>query len=241
MARASKRAASPKYAASTTSRRPTFPYAERPGTLRRFLTEAPKHPRPAKVNADYLAALGMAGGANRTIIRVLRRVGLINEQSEPTDVYAAFMRTGSGPAVLGDRIRQVYAPLFEAHHRPDQESNDVLRNLFNIHSGGAGNTVDLQIQTFRALCENADFDIEAPAMSETSAGAPARSQGSTSVGSTTGAAGSSGPSVHIDLHIHLPPGRSSRDYQYIIQDIARYIYGSPETGEENNSSRAEER
>lgn len=238
MAGARKRT-TPHRAVSATSRRPTLPYTERPGTLRRFLAEVPRRPRPAKVNGDYLAALGMSGGSNRSIIRVLRTVGLINEQSEPTDVYTAFMRTGSGPAVLGERIRQVYASLFEAHHRPDRESNDVLRNLFNIHSGGSGNTVDLQIQTFRALCENADFDSAAPAVSETIAGASALSAASTAA--ATGSHGSFLPSVHIDLHIHLPPGRSSRDYQYIIQDIARYIYDRPDAGEENNPSRTEER
>lgn len=233
-----RRAPNPK--ASSTSRSPTFPYAERPGTLRRFLAEVPRRPRPAKVNADYLAALGMSGGSNKSIIRVLRTVGLINEQNEPTDAYSAFMLTGSGPAVLGDRIRRVYAPLFEAHHRPDRESNDVLRNLFNIHSGGAPHTIELQIQTFRALCENADFDAVTPAMPEMRSGPSARNQAATSIG-FSGASGSPYPSVHVDLHIHLPPGRSSRDYQYIIQDIARYIYGHPEAGEESSPSKTEER
>jgi hypothetical protein len=31
--------------------------------------------------------------------------------------------------------------------------------------------------------------------------------------------------VHIDLHIHLPENKSRRDYEAIIEDIGRYIYG----------------
>ena len=32
------------------------------------------------------------------------------------------------------------------------------------------------------------------------------------------------PAIHIDLHIHLPENKTTRDYEAIIQDIARYIF-----------------
>ena len=38
--------------------------------------------------------------------------------------------------------------------------------------------------------------------------------------------------VNINLHIHLPEGKSSRDYQYIIQDIAKYIYRYSDVGDD---------
>ncbi len=33
------------------------------------------------------------------------------------------------------------------------------------------------------------------------------------------------PPIRVDLHIHLPENKTSRDYEAIIQDIAKYIYG----------------
>ena len=33
------------------------------------------------------------------------------------------------------------------------------------------------------------------------------------------------PPMQIDLHIHLPENKTTRDYEAIIQDIAKYIYG----------------
>jgi hypothetical protein len=191
--------------------------------LRRFLGEVPKRPRPTVVDRQLLAAWTLSGSENYTIIRVLKAVNLLNERNEPTDTYAAFMRAGRGPAVLGQQIRQVYAPLFEAAHAPHREQADELRNLFNIHaSGSAAGTIDLQIQTFKALCDFAAFDGAAAAATEPGGAALAQS--------AAGAAGMResqvGPPIHIDLHIHLPPGKTSRDYQYIIQDIARYLYGT---------------
>jgi|GEM_PF-1376649 len=211
----------------------TFPYTTRPGGLRKFLSEIPRRPRPTKVNVELLAGWGLSGSENYTIVRVLKAVALLNDNNEPTDVFAGFMRAGTGPAVLGAQIRRVYAPLFEASHAPHRESAEDLRNLFNIHAaGGAAATIDLQIQTFKALCDSASF--EAAAASGVTASSVVNAKASTQ--KTPGGASAAGAAIHVDLHIHLPPGKTSRDYQYIIQDIARYLYGmggeEPERKEE---------
>ena len=207
--------------------RPTFPYTSRPNALRRFLTEVPRRPRPGRVNGELLASWGMAGGENQTIIRVLKALNLVNDNNEATDTYTEFMRAGAGPAVLGAQIRRVYAPLFGATLHPERENPESLRNLFNIHSSGAASTIDYQIQTFRALCDNADLDAGAvPPLPSASSGSTAAPQ-TASLAQIAGGEESS-PSVNINLHIHLPENKTSRDYQYIIQDIARFIYGRGE-------------
>jgi hypothetical protein len=209
-----------------------FPYTQRPGGLRRFLAEVPKRPRPTKVNTELLASWGLTGGQNYTVVRVLKTVGLLNDNNEPNDNYVAFMRAGTGPAVLAQLVKRTYAPLFEASHQPYRESAENLRNLFHIHSGGA--TIELQIQTFKALCEFADFEAAEPStMAATSA---SNAAASTAVGLS--ATGGIGPTLHVDLHIHLPPGKSSREYQYIIQDIARYLYGVGADDEGKRDERA---
>ena len=223
-------------AAAKTSARPAsrargraaFPYTTRPGSLRRFLTEVPNRPRPTRINEDLLAGWGLAGGDNYTIVRVLKAIGFVGDSNEPTETYAAFMRAGTGPAVLAQQIRRVYAPLFEASHEPHRETPERLRNLFNIHaSGAAEGTIELQIQTFRALCDSADF----AAPIDAGAAAPEAQTTASATAAAPRAAGQVAPQVHIDLHIHLPPGKSSREYQYIIQDIARYIYNTGAAGE----------
>ena len=200
---------------------PKFPYTTRPAALRKFLAEVPRRPRPPKVNQDLLASWEIRGNDATTVTRVLKALGLVGASNEPTDAYTAFMHAGSGPAVLAQRIKETYAPLFSASLEPHKESNDTLRNLFNIHSGGAPATIEYQIQTFKALCEYADF----AASVATSSAAPASGALAPAPATQGAAFGSgSGPAIHIDLHIHLPENKTSRDYQYIIQDIGRFIY-----------------
>jgi hypothetical protein len=209
----------------------SFPYTTRPSGLRKVLSEIPKRPRPPRVNKAFLAAMGLTGTENQSILRVLRAIGLINSNNEPTEQYVAFMREGTGPGVLGQLVRQTYAVLFEAALRPCSEAPENLRNLFNIHSGGG--TIDLQIQTFKALCDSSSFD--ATPSTAALVGLPAGD--SSAAGSGVAGRGTVGPAIHIDLHIHLPPGKTSRDYQYIIQDIARYLYGTASEDGEREDNR----
>ncbi len=197
---------------------PKFPYTTLPQALRRLLVEIPKRPKPPKVTMETLKSWNVSSNNNaRTAIAVLKKIGLLGSAGEPTSTYVDFMKTGTGPAVLAERIKDTYRVLFESSHAPQSESEEELRKLFHIHSGGGEDAMRFQVQTFKALCEHANFAL--------------------AVGTTTSAAGSAAPMgittevtaqlppVQIDLHIHLPENKTSRDYEAIIQDIAKYIYG----------------
>lgn len=201
---------------------PKFPYTTKPSSLRKFLTIVPQKPKPGKVNQTLLKSWGFKDSNDNSIIRVLKAVGLVGGDNVATDDYVAFMHKGTGPAHLASKIRQVYAPLFEASHSPHKEANDTLENLFNIHSGGASGTIAQQIQTFKALCDHADFAAAGANVATAPVGSAA-TQAPPAAGGVAGGA----TTVHIDLHIHLPGNKTRRDYEYMFEDIARYLYGRP--------------
>lgn len=202
-------------AASTT---PKFPYTTKPGSLRKFLETVPTKPRPAKVNFELLKAWGMKDSNDKSIIRVLKDLGLVGPNNETTEKYVEFMTPGKGPAVLGAAIKTVWAPLFGLSHQPHREDDATLRNYFNIHSGGSDSTISLQIQTLKAACDFAVFD-------SANVAAAAATPSSAASAMATAASGSGGAVIHIDLHIHLPENKAARDYEYIFEDIAKHLLG----------------
>ena len=208
----------PKKTAESTE--PKFPYTTEPKALRRLLTEIPKRPKPPKLTLDTLKAWSVSSNNNaRTAITVLKKLGLVNQGGEPTSAYTEFMKKDTGPSILGERIKDVYQVLFENSLAPQDDTDEDLRNLFNIHSGGGEDTMRLQIQTFKALSEYANFNAAA-----TTSIKPEATRG----GAQTSSGGDSTqhlPPIQVDLHIHLPENKTTRDYEAIIQDIARYIYG----------------
>lgn len=207
----------PKKAAQTSE--PKFPYTTEPKALRRLLSEIPKRPKPPKISMEILKSWSVSNNNNaRTAINVLKKLGLVGPSGEPTPTYTAFMDKGKGPTVLGNVVKETYKALFDASHAPQKESDEQLKSLFNIHSGGGTDSMRLQIQTFKALCEYANFESSP---NQASSGTPA------GLG-TASAAGQDPqiiPPIRLDLHIHLPENKTSRDYEAIIQDIAKYIYG----------------
>lgn len=207
-----------KASSSIATTKPKFPYSNKPNSLRTFLGLVPEKPRPAKINADTLKAWGLRDTNDQSIIRVLKALGFVGSNNEPTNSYTEFMSPEGGPVVLAAAIRKVWAPLFEHSHEPHRDDDTTLRNYFHIHSGGSTSTISYQIQSFKAACDHADFKPAAPgstAGAAASPGAPA----------DTRAPREAGAPIHIDLHIHLPENKSRRDYEYIFEDIARYIFG----------------
>lgn len=203
---------------------PRFPYTTKPASLRRLLKEIPKKPKPPKFDMDLLRSWGFSDANDHSMLRVLKAVNLLNEKNAPAELYTKFMSLDGGAKVLGPEIKRVYAPLFQASHTPYAESNEKLQNLFNIHSGGGDRALDQQIQTFKALCENASFELA------TAGGSPG-ADGSSGLAHDTGTPGASGagansqPTININLHIHLPENKTRREYEDIIEDIGRYIFG----------------
>jgi hypothetical protein len=203
---------------------PKFPYTTKPSSLRRLLQEIPKKPRPPKFDMKLLKAWGFSDANDHSMLRVLKAVGLLNDKNEPTELYSHYMHLEGGAAALAAPMRKLYEPLFNVSHTPYTESNEKLQNLFNIHSGGSDRALEQQIQTFKALAENTKFDgaiLLSP--SPPPGGLP---PGIPPAGSALGTT-----AININLHIHLPENKTQREYQGMIEDIGRYIFGRPSSNE----------
>jgi hypothetical protein len=221
MAKASAKKSNPSTKSESMSE-PKFPYAATPNALRKFLRMVPNKPRPNKVNEALLKSWGLRGGNDKTMIRVLKALKLVGQTNEPTPRYTEYMLPRTGPAILAVAAREVWAPLFESSHEPYKEDDSTLRNLFNVHSGGSENTISQQIQTFKAVCDNSDFSAESAESTHLTSSTTNNLKGAVSSGHSET---TTSPNFHIDLHIHLPENKSRRDYEYIFEDIARYIFG----------------
>lgn len=156
---------------------------------------------------------------SNTVTGVLKKIGLLDQSGQPNDHYTAFMTPGSGSAVLGQRLQDTYRVLFENSRSPQTAPTEELKTMFNIHSGGGEDVMRLQIRTFKILAEFAAF-TDASASGTRS---DVVNSGDTNPNNKPGM--SRIPPVQIDLHIHLPENKSTREYEAIIQDIAKYIYG----------------
>jgi hypothetical protein len=199
---------------------PRFAYTTSPSALRRLLKEIPKRPKPGKLTLEVLKTWQVISTNDATPVGVLKKLGMVGPGGEPLKSYADFMQPPpTGPRALGALIKEHYKELFETSHEPHKDQSE-LKPFFNIHAGGGERAIDLQIQTFKALSEHADFSGAGALLGNGDSSDPGAGQN----GGGSGSAGNL-PPVRVDLHIHLPENKTARDYESIIQDIAKYIYG----------------
>ncbi len=197
------------------SSEPKYPYTVAPKTLRNFLELVPGKPKPPKVTTSTLKTWGFKSGNDASILRVLKDINLLSSSGEPTQDYADYMKNVTGAAVLGKLIKSCYQTLFQNITNPEKASNDELRNFFNINSGGSERTIQLQVDTFKALSAYATFGDTDPLNSDD------YTSDSVEVGSNRNLS----PAIRIDLHIHLPDNKTKADYDSIIESISNHLYG----------------
>lgn len=152
---------------------------------------------PERFTVKFLENLGFTSTNDRLFIGILKDLGFLNREGTPQSRYFEFLDRSRSKQVLAVGIREAFADLFAvnttANVLPVKDVKNKLRTLY------AGKKTDLVIKnvanTFRALCDYADFTDEAKGTAP--AAAPPHSE------DTPFVAGIS----HGDQEITTPPGR----------------------------------
>jgi len=187
----------------------SFPYTTAPKKLRAFLRGIPERAVPQKVTQSYLKGIGMKSSADRTIIPVLKTVGLLDGSGVPKEEYKHFRDKSKGPAILANLIRATYKDLYSTYENAHSQTDEKLRDFFSASSTLGKSAIDFQIATFKALSEFADFG----AVSVAKESLPPR--GVTSIPTY--------PEIHINLQIHLPESKDASIYDSIFQALAKHL------------------
>lgn len=207
-----------KKAPAATYGEPKYPYTLTPNSLRRFLDMITSKPKPTKIVGETLKAWGLKNTNDKSILRVLKELGLLTPSGETTEIYAGYIAGTKGPSVLGSQVKRVYRELFDHVANPATAGLEELKNFFNVYGGGGEDVTRFQIQTFKVLVEHSTFGASDPLdASEVQAGAP-------QAGAVIAAGYEQSPTIRIDLHIHLPENKSRTDYDSIIESIANHLY-----------------
>lgn len=114
-----------------------FPYTQAPGTLKRALDGIITAQKPSRFTLDFLGdVLKVTGGSATAIIPILKRIGFLNSDGTPTDLYARFRADSSRPAAMLAGLRQGYQEAFRrreyAHRLKDNEFTDLVVEITGL-------------------------------------------------------------------------------------------------------------
>jgi len=177
--------------------------------LRAFLKGIPEKAVPPKVTQPYLVSIGMKSSNDRTIIPVLKSIGLLDGSGVPKEEFKRFRDRSKGPAILADLIRTAYEDLYSTYEDAHKRGDEDLKNFFSAKSTLGERAIGYQIATFKTLCEFADFG--------------AISDATESVRPKSGLPVPTHPEIHINLQIHLPVSKDASIYDSIFQALVKHI------------------
>jgi hypothetical protein len=142
-------------------------YTVVPTKLKQFLEKIPDTGVPAKLTSQELVARGFKSSNDRSIVPVLKAIGMVDGSSVPTSNWAAYRDRKNNRRLMGQLIRSAYGSLYDVYPDAHVRSDEDLRNLMATKTRSGERVVTAMLGTFRALSSMADFEEQETAREET--------------------------------------------------------------------------
>jgi hypothetical protein len=194
------------------------------GKLKDFLGKVRSLGVPTNVNLKWLESIGYKSTNDRSILAVVRQIKFIDEGNIPTEKWTKY-RGANYKQILADGIREGYSDLYAIYPDAHNRSNDELESFFSTRSTAGKQVTSAILNTFKALCELADFS--SPSGRKSSNDKNIRSEPiliKTSEENAVKEENSFIPKLHIDIQIHISPDATPQQIDHIFESMAKHIY-----------------
>jgi hypothetical protein len=138
-----------------------LPYVVLPGMIPKIFAKIKEAKAPDRFTQDFLKTkLGFKGGNYRQFIPLAKKLGLLNSDGTPTDLYKSFRNPTSSKAAIAMAARRGYSEIFERNVYAGDLPKDELKGLVVEITGlePKDRVVQLICQTFETLKTEADFE-----------------------------------------------------------------------------------
>jgi hypothetical protein len=142
-----------------------LPYVNAPGSIVNVLQKVKEAKTPERFTTDFLETkLAARGGNSRQFIPFAKKIGLLNSDGTPSDLYKTFRNPATSGTALAQALKHGYRELFERNEFANSMKKEDLKGLIVEITGlEPTNRVLLLIcQTFETLKKLADFEREPP-------------------------------------------------------------------------------
>ena len=178
----------------------------------------------------FLEDLGFKSSNDRLYIGLFKALGLLDENSVPTSRYHQLLDQAETGKALAAGIQEAYEDLFALKKDAQKLTIDEVKGKLKTLTQGqkSDNIIQLMANTFKALCDIADWSSSVFTSSKTSNISDAQTsmtetvnlqKQSTSVPPNT----SSQMNLHYNIQIHLPETTNMSVYDAIFQSLKKHL------------------
>lgn len=139
------------------------PFINSTGLISKIFEKIQQAKMPERYTQDFQeTVLGYGSGSARPFIPFLKRLGFLENDGKPTDLYRRFRNSDSSGAAMAEAMRIGWADVFKRNEFANSLSDDKLKNLIVEVTGRdrSDSTVTAITTSFKACKQLADFDVE---------------------------------------------------------------------------------
>lgn len=129
--------------------------------LQPIIDTVTKAQAPQRFTISFLEQLGFKSNNDRLYLKLFKDLGLLDGSGVPTSTYFEFLDRTQTARILGKQIMQAYSDLYALNKEAHKLSEAEVKNKFRTLTQGSktDNVLGLMAKTFKALCNNADFNV----------------------------------------------------------------------------------
>ena len=138
-----------------------LPYVNQPGSIVKILGKVKEAQTPDRFTADFLETkLGFRGGNFRQFIPLAKKLGLLNSDGTPTELYKKFRNHHTSDAAMAQALKAGYAEVFSRNEFANNLNKEQFKGLIVEITGleATSRVVQLICATFEGLRKMANFD-----------------------------------------------------------------------------------
>jgi hypothetical protein len=200
----------------------TYPYANKPSSLKEYLEKIPTLAVPSKVTIQTLASLGFKSKNDRTIIPILKFINFLDSSGQPNDNYINFRSKDKAGGVMAQCVRTAYSELFGLYEDANKRTSDELRDFFSQKVKGGEPVLIRTVNTFKMLCDFADFNSKYVKVTPEK-GSPQQDTDNNGNGQRSSLI-PEGLAINMNIQITLPITEDAKVYENIFKAIREQLF-----------------
>lgn len=201
-----------------------LPYLSSPGSIRTGLERIRDAATPDRVTTDFIQTkLAIKGGTGASLAAFLKKIGLVNSDASPTDLYKRFRNTQTSGAAIAEAMRIGYRELFDINEYCHVLNDKDLLSLVCQATGAAADSrlAEMTVATFKNLRTFADFEaksrsVEVLAEESASPAVPAYTSPPMSNGSL-------GLNLSYTINLNLPATSDQAVFNAIFRSLREHL------------------
>ncbi len=141
------------------------PFMNSTGLISKIFEKIQQAKVPERYTQDFQSTvLGYGSGSARPFIPFLKRLGFLESDGKPTEIYKRFRNADSSGAAMAEALRIGYKDLFQRNEYAYNLTDEKLKNLVVEVTGKepTDGTVTAITGSFKGCKQLADFDAQSP-------------------------------------------------------------------------------